>query len=61
MKSLDARLNLLEKAAPPEWHITVTITPEGSPRDDSPREPGVHYVRITPHADSHPPPADLPT
>ncbi len=52
MKSLDARLALLEKAAPPKWHFTVTVTPEGSP--PPPERPGVLTVLITPHGDQGP-------
>ncbi len=54
MKSLDARLALLEKAAPPKWHITVTVVPEGEERDDPPPEPGVIYVRVSPHGNTVP-------
>ena len=53
MKSLDARLDLLEKAAPPEWHITVTVVPEGTP--PPPPAPGVRVIRISPHGEQDPP------
>lgn len=54
MKSLDARLSLLEKADPPEWHVTVTVSVEGEERDEPPHEPGVVYVRVSPHGGAEP-------